>query len=588
MRTKTMNPNKTSSLNPRAAIAIGVGAIAMLGAIAAAHAQTQNPVPPPVSVPKALFFQAKPAARSEFMSQLPARPAGVPQATVQSPATVPSPPPFGGTWQVVTNVPTGGPGLGNPLLLTDGTVMIHDANAPDWWKLTPDITGSYVNGTWTQLASLPVIDGTQYAPLYHASAVLPDGRVIIMGGEYNGSGTEVWTNLGAIYNPFLNSWTAVPPPSGGTGGWAKIGDAQSIVLPSGTFLLGSCCGYPDVDALFDASTLGWTATGAPNGDTYQDEQGYTLLPTGDVMTIDVWDPPNAEQYNPSTGIWTYIAPTPVSLIDPVACGNYEIGPAVTRPGGTVVAFGGNTGCTGSADPTAIYKVSTNTWTQGPNVPAISGQNYTLADAPAALLPNGNILFAASPGYGKSPTHFFEFTSAYSASANHIYQVADDVYFASSSSSYYYNFLVLPNGQILATDFSPYVEIYTPTGSPLPSWAPTITSVASCVVPGSSYILSGTQLNGLSQGAAYGDDVQGATNYPLVSIVNNATGHVFYARTSGFTTMSIASGQAGSTNFQVAAGTPLGAGTLYVTANGIPSAGAAVTVSSTCPTVAARR
>ena len=106
-------------------------------------------------------------------------------------------------------------------------------------------------------------------------------------------------------------------------------------------------------------------------------------------------------------------------------------------------------------------------------------------------------------------------------------------------------------------------------------------MANCVAPGSSYLLSGTQLNGLSQGAAYGDDVQGATNYPLVRIVNNATGHVFYARTSGHSTMSIASGQAGSTNFQVAAATETGASTLYVVANGIPSAGTPVTVGSSC-------
>ena len=188
---------------------------------------------------------------------------------------------------------------------------------------------------------------------------------------------------------------------------------------------------------------------------------------------------------------------------------------MTRPDGTVVAFGGNTGCTASpADPTAIYTPSSNSWATGPNVPAICGTGGTtscdLADAPAALLPNGNILFAASAGYGTSPTHFFEFTTA-----NVINQVADTVFFASSSGAYYYNFLVLPNGQILATDFSGYVEIYTPTGSPNAAWAPTITSVASCVIPGNSYLVSGTQLNGLSQGAAYGDDVQGATNYPLV-------------------------------------------------------------------------
>ena len=39
---------------------------------------------------------------------------------------------------------------------------------------------------------------------------------------------------------------------------------------------------------------------------------------------------------------------------------------------------------------------------------------------------------------------------------------------------------------------------------------------------------------MSSGAAYGDDAQAGTNFPLVRIVNNATHHVFYAKTSGFT------------------------------------------------------
>jgi hypothetical protein len=486
---------------------------------------------------------------------------------------------------VVASVPGGGaPGLCDPQLLTDGTVILHNCDAPDWWKLTPDNTGNYVNGTWTPIASLPVINGTQYAPQYNASAVLPDGRVIIMGGEYNGSSTEVWTSLGAIYDPVADSWTAVSPPSGpgwvGTHGNGGIGDAAGIVLPNGTFLLGTCCANPPVDALFNAAGLSWKSTGAPSN--YQDEQGYTLLPSGKVMTIDVWDPPKAQQYDSATGTWTRIADTPVSLIDPITCGTYEIGPSVTRPDGTVVAFGGNTGCLAAGsppDPTAIYTTSSNSWTAGPDVPAIpaiGGTKYALPDAPAVMLPNGNIFFAASPGFGLAPTHFFEFTSA-----NAINQVADDVFFASTSGAYYYNFLVLPNGQIFATDFSAYVEIYTPTGSPAPSWAPAITSVPSCVAPGGSYVLNGTQLNGLTQGAAYGDDVQGATNYPLVRIVNNSSGHVFYARTSGHSTMSIAPRQAGSTNFAVAAGTEIGASTLYAVANGISSAGMPVTVAASC-------
>src|SRR5262245_28472337 len=41
------------------------------------------------------------------------------------------------------------------LLLTDGTVMVQVESSTNWWKLTPDNTGSYINGTWTQMASMP-------------------------------------------------------------------------------------------------------------------------------------------------------------------------------------------------------------------------------------------------------------------------------------------------------------------------------------------------------------------------------------------------------------------------------------------------
>jgi hypothetical protein len=99
-----------------------------------------------------------------------------------------------------------------------------------------------------------------------------------------------------------------------------------------------------------------------------------------------------------------------------------------------------------------------------------------------------------------------------------------------------------------------------------------------VIHGRSYVISGTQFNGLSQGAAYGDDGQSATNYPLVRITNSATGHVLYARTYNHSTMAVATGSAiVSTHFAVPAGIELGASEIQVVANGIPSTAAAVTV-----------
>jgi len=78
--------------------------------------------------------------------------------------------------------------------------MCQANSSQDWYKLTPDNTGSYVNGTWTQVASLQA----GYVPDDFASAVLADGRVVITGGEYN-NGVFTLTNLGAVYDPIANT-----------------------------------------------------------------------------------------------------------------------------------------------------------------------------------------------------------------------------------------------------------------------------------------------------------------------------------------------------------------------------------------------
>jgi hypothetical protein len=215
-----------------------------------------------------------------------------------------------------------------------------------------------------------------------------------------------------------------------------------------------------------------------------------------------------------------------------------------------------------------------TWNAGPFLPSIGGQNFHLSDAPAVWLPDGNILFAASPGVGLNPpTHFFEFTTS-----NFIAQVADTPN-ALNQIPYYLSFVLLPSGQVFHTDSSATVEIYTPSGSPNPSWAPVITNVPKTLVPGQTYQIAGRQLNGLTEGASYGDDVQAATNFPLVRIANNSTGHVVYARTSGFSSRSVAPNAASRANFTLPANIELGPSSLVVVANGIPSSAISVNVTN---------
>ena len=455
------------------------------------------------------------------------------------------------TWTTLTNQP--GVPVGTPMLLTDGTVMVQQMQTSgfatgNWLRLTPDITGSYANGTWSTLASMP----SGYAPLFYASAVLPDGRVVVEGGEHNGNTSGAETNLGAIYNPATNSWTSISPPSG----VSQIGDAPGVVLSNGTFMVGLCC-FQTTAYLLNASNLTWTNTGSGKADSYT-EEGLTLLPSGKVLTVDTQNGTNSELYNPSTGTWSTGGSTIVQLTDSASL---EIGPAVLRPDGTVFATGGTSN-------TAIYNTSTGAWSVGPSF----SSGLDIADGPAALLPSGNVLVDSSPGVFNNGTQFFEFngTSLISvpAPAN-----------AANRTSFEGRMLVLPTGQILFTDQTSTVQIYTPSGAFQNAWRPTVSSVASTLSPGSANnSISGTQFNGLSQGAMYGDNAQMATNYPLVRITNNSTGHVFYAKTHNHSTMGVATGSATvSTQFDLPGNIEAGASTLVVVSNGIPSTGTSVTI-----------
>lgn len=455
------------------------------------------------------------------------------------------------SWTALTHEPT--VPMGTALLLTDGTVMAQQMQTSGyatgaWWRLTPDITGSYANGTWSQLASMP----SGYAPLYYASAVLPDGRLVVEGGEYNNT-SQSETNLGAIYNPATNSWTSISPPSG----WSQIGDASSVVLPNGTMMIGNCCS--NTQALLNASTLTWTTTGSGKADS-NSEEGWTLLPNNDVLTVDVWNGTESELYSQSTGKWTLAGSTGVTLPNN-SC--HEIGPAVLRPGGTVFATGGT-------NNTAIYNYSTAQWSTGPAFPSGDG----IDDGPGALLPDGNVLtqVASTSSCYAAGLHFYEFNGT---SLN----TAPLPPHASTDAAYVGRMLVLPTGQILYTDGTTQVELYTPTGTYQSAWQPKITSVAATLTAGSlNNSISGTQFNGLSQGAMYGDNAQMATNYPLVRIKNNSTGHIFYVKTHNHSTMGVATGTtAVSTQFDIPGTIETGASTLVVVANGIPSSPANVTV-----------
>jgi hypothetical protein len=491
-----------------------------------------------------------------------------------------------GTWTDVSGDPFTGEGGWGPLQLTDGSVIIKHAftgTAATWYKLSPDKKGNYTTGTWTQIASMPA----GYQPDFYAAQVLTNGEVLIEGGEYNG-GSGDWTNKGAIYDPVKNTWTSVTAPTG----WNSIGDSEALILPDGTYMLADCCFFgtgQQVLATVSGSTVNWakpTDTWActKNETNYpcMDEEGLTPLPNGDVFLVDVWDYTNTSDeywiYDTSTAAWSQPGSTPDRLSD---TSYFELGAGVLTPQGgkqgTIIQLTANTATQNA--PSDVYNVTTGKWSTGP-ITKVSSTTYVMADSPAAVLPDGNVLAEAGPGYASSPAAFWEFKTSKKGKVTAAQVNSPKT--ASSSSNFTGNLLPLPTGQVLWDDSqsSTEVAVYTPQGKPKKAWLPVVSSVSNSLTVGSTAnAISGINFNGFSLGGYYGDDAQAATNFPLVRITNTSTGDVCFGRSYNFSTMGVYT--TGTTNavFDIPSTCETGASTLQVIVNGIASTAVSVTLSS---------
>jgi hypothetical protein len=398
-------------------------------------------------------------------------------------------------------------------LMQDGSVLTNLYNSTQLMALYPDGEGSYVNGSWRPAGNF-LLEKWAFS-----SAVLSDGRLITCGGEYSGTGLpENETNFCEIYDPRTQLSKQLSPPSG----WTNIGDSPTSVLNDGTFMIGNTQGLGNQVALLNPSTLTWTFGG---GDE-DNEQGYTLLQTGDVLTTGVYDP-TSKRYDPSAKAFVLDAPLPVML----GAGS-ETGPGITLMDGHVIWFG-------ASGHTCIYtpgaEAHNGTWVQGPDLPKMpNGDQLATADVPAILEPNGKVfLVAAGPN---TPPLFLE----YDPVANGFTTVTGA---PTVGNREYCRMLLLPNGHgLVSLSTGAWYDVeFSPGGKA--SWAPTITSFPASVTAHSTVTLAGTQLCGLSECQSYGDDNQQAENYPMVRFVDS-NGGVIYGRAHDVSTRSIAPSEPG--------------------------------------------
>jgi len=468
-----------------------------------------------------------------------------------------------GTWTTLQNAAPGNVQL--MLLLSDGTVMAQQAGtSSNWYRLTPDIHGSHINGTWSTLAPM------NFTREFYSSAVLRDGRVFVAGGEYP---TNAVANRGGntaeIYNPLDNTWTVIPVPAGlictncGNPVSPGFSDSGCVLLPDGKVLIAPVQPVtPNGTVIFDPVSN--TFSSGPAYLVNQNEATWVKLPDDSILTIDPSNNPNflnsSERFIPSlnNGQGGWIADK--SLTVPMYNSATETGAGVLLPDGRAFFIGGN-------GQTAYYTPSGNTnqgsWTNGPNLVS-PGVGW---DEPAAMMVNGKVLFQTvlGPSQNPQPRGFYEMDPTSNFPIGTITETPE----WGDTSGTSHIMLNLPDGNVLVSYGSSTIRVYQPGGVPVPAGKPTITSITPNA--DGSYHLTGTQLNGISQGSSFGDDAQMDSNYPLVRLIA-ASGEVTYARTFNWSSTGVQTGnQVVSTEFTlppVIAGS--GAISLVVVANGISS------------------
>lgn len=459
-----------------------------------------------------------------------------------------------GTWTAVTNAPSG---ISLMLLLTDGSVMCAGAGTNNtWFRLTPNASGSYVNGTWTQLASM------HDTRLYYQTQVLRDGRVYVSGGEYGTGGPYA-----EVYDPVTNVWTvtSTPPASMWNPATNDFYDCNSALLPDGRVLLMPV--FPHASAvglIYNPVANSWSLPGALAHGTYQDEASWVKLPDNSILTVDPFGV-LSERYRPSTNTWIADSNVPVSLYDPFG---HEMGAGVLLADGRAF-FLGSTGHTALYTPSGT--AAAGTWAAGPDIPGSRGT----PDAPAVVLSTGRVLCAVSPiptsaTHFPSPTTFVE----YDPVANTFQNVNAPVGAGWNQACYLSTFLALPNGTALHANTGSTLYVYQPAGTPLTAGRPVVTRISQN--GDGSFHLTGTGLNGLSEGAYYGDDWQMSSNYPIVYLTSGT--NRYHARTYGWSSTGVQTGaQVVSTEFRLPANLPNGTYSLFVSASGTTSTAVTFTV-----------
>jgi len=286
-------------------------------------------------------------------------------------------------------------------------------------------------GTWAKVDSLSV-------PIWgSASAVLKDGRVLVVGGAAGASSQQA-SDLVSVFNPVSGHWTTA------TSMLQPRAYPMAVTLSDGSVLVagGSRNGQPlDTAERYNPANGTWVTAGRLNiprsqGSLVVMADGRVLATGGGIEGAPGWSSTaSVEIYDPKTGRWTMGPPMMVARARHTA---------TLLPDGEVLVSGGATtyhGEIGSVTATAeLYNPHSNQWRQAASM---SIPRYVHQ---AALLTDGRVLVAG--GWS------FTANSDPSKSSAEIYDPHTDTWVATGSlatARAEFVMLRVGDGRVLAVD-----------------------------------------------------------------------------------------------------------------------------------------
>jgi len=247
---------------------------------------------------------------------------------------------------------------------------------------------------WTPVAPL-------LAPRAGAAvATLPDGRILVAGGDPQGSFSGYTLATAEIYDPAQNAWTAT-----GSMALPRLRHTATRLADGRILVAGGLAGQandlaPTAETeLYDPATGRWTVA-APLSEP-RSQHTATLLATGQVLVIGGDGSAiggggsaatMAERYDPATDRWLPAAPVPAPIGDPASRASYTITPLADGQalltGGRVLVprtTGGRYPVPSELADTARYDPAADRWI------ADAPLGTTRANHVAAPLPDGRIV-----------------------------------------------------------------------------------------------------------------------------------------------------------------------------------------------------